>query len=64
MGQLLMKRGEWQAAADAFRAALKQRRDAHDYAWLADALDRLHLPEESAQIRRDGLLMTLKAPQQ
>ncbi|QWA11557.1 protoheme IX biogenesis protein HemY [Sodalis ligni] len=63
MGQLLMKRGEWQAAAEAFRAALKQRPDAHDYAWLADVLDRLHLPEESAQMRRDGLLMTLKSPQ-
>ncbi|WP_213993008.1 protoheme IX biogenesis protein HemY [Sodalis sp. dw_96] len=62
MGQLLMKRGEWQAAADAFRAALKQRPDAHDYAWLADVLDRLHLPEESAQMRRDGLMMTLKSP--
>ncbi len=52
------------AAAEAFRAALKQRPDAHDYAWLADVLDRLHLPEESAQMRRDGLMMTLKAPHQ
>ncbi|TCL05079.1 MULTISPECIES: protoheme IX biogenesis protein HemY [Sodalis] len=64
IGQLLMKRGEWQGAAEAFRAALKQRPDAHDYAWLADVLDRLHLPEESAQMRRDGLLMTLKSPSQ
>jgi len=64
MGQLLTKRGEWQAAADAFRAALKQRPDAHDYAWLADVLDRLHLPEESAQMRREGLMMSLKSPQQ
>ena len=63
MGQLLMQRGEWQAAADAFRAALKQRPDAHDYAWLADVLDRLHLPEESAQMRREGLLLTLKSQQ-
>ncbi len=59
MGQLLMKRGEWQGAADAFRAALKQRPDAHDYAWLADVLDRLHLPEESAQMRRESLKLTL-----
>lgn len=62
LGQLLMKRGEWQAAADAFRAALKQRPDAHDYAWLADGLDRLHKPEESAQMRREGLMLTLAAP--
>lgn len=56
-----MKRGEWQAAADAFRAALKRRPDAHDYAWLADVLDRLHKPEESAQMRREGLMLTLAA---
>ncbi|WMQ74213.1 MAG: Protein HemY [Sodalis sp.] len=59
LGQLLMKRGEWQAAADTFRAALKQRPDAHDYAWLADVLDQLHKPEESAQMRRKGLMLTL-----
>jgi HemY protein len=59
MGQLLMKRGEWQDAADAFRAALKQRPDAHDYAWLADVLDRLHLPEESAKMRHECLKLTL-----
>lgn len=52
-----MKRGEWQAAADAFRAALKQCPDAHDYAWLADVLDRLH----TAQMQREGL--TLAMPQ-
>lgn len=57
LGQLLMKRGEWQAAADAFRAALKQCPDAHDYAWLADVLDRLH----TAQMQREGL--TLAMPQ-
>ena len=34
-----MKHGEWQEASLAFRAALKQRPDAYDYAWLADALD-------------------------
>lgn len=63
LGQLLMKRGEWQAASDAFHAALEQRPDAHDYAWLADVLDRLHKPEESARMRRDGLLLTLKEPE-
>lgn len=60
MGQLLMQRGEWQQAADAFREALKQRPDAFDYAWLADSLDRLHQPEEAALMRREGLLLTLK----
>ncbi|PKH19604.1 protoheme IX biogenesis protein HemY [Enterobacterales bacterium CwR94] len=60
LGQLLMKHGEWQQASDAFREALKQRPDAFDYAWLADALDREHKPEEAAQMRREGLLLTLK----
>ncbi|WP_426446759.1 protoheme IX biogenesis protein HemY [Siccibacter colletis] len=60
LGQLRMKRGEWQEAALAFRAALKQRPDAFDYAWLADTLDRLHQPEEAAIMRRDGLLLTLQ----
>jgi len=60
LGQLLMQRGEWQQAAEAFRAALKQRPDAFDYAWLADSLDRLHQPEEAALMRREGLLLTLK----
>ncbi|MDW8848200.1 protoheme IX biogenesis protein HemY [Erwinia sp. MMLR14_017] len=60
LGQLLMKHGEWEQAAEAFREALKQRPDAFDYAWLADALDRQHKPEEAAEMRRDGLLLTLK----
>ena len=47
-------------ASLAFRAALKQRPDAYDYAWLADALDRLHKPEEAAAMRRDGLMLTLQ----
>ncbi len=62
MGQLLMKRAEWQTASDYFRAALKQRPDAHDFAWLADVLDRLHKPEESAEMRREGLMLTLAPP--
>lgn len=37
LGQSLMRHGEWQEASIAFRAALKQRPDAFDYAWLADA---------------------------
>ncbi|RKQ40203.1 protoheme IX biogenesis protein HemY [Enterobacter sp. R1(2018)] len=60
LGQLLMKRGEWQQASEAFREAIKQRPDAFDYAWLADSLDRLHQPEEAALMRRDGLLLTLQ----
>ncbi|WP_437611514.1 protoheme IX biogenesis protein HemY [Erwinia sp. V71] len=60
LGQLLMQHGEWQQASEAFRDALQQRPDAFDYAWLADALDRQHKPEEAAQMRRDGLLLTLK----
>nr|WP_304187954.1 protoheme IX biogenesis protein HemY [Hafnia alvei] len=63
LGQLLMRHGEWQQASDAFRAALKQRPDAYDYAWLADVLDKQHRPEEAAQMRRDGLLLTLKQEQ-
>ncbi len=62
LGQLLMKRGEWQLASEAFREAIKQRPDAFDYAWLADSLDRLHQPEEAALMRRDGLLLTLQTP--
>ncbi|XTZ38428.1 protoheme IX biogenesis protein HemY [Salmonella enterica] len=63
LGQSLMKHGEWQEASLAFRAALKQRPDAFDYAWLADCLDRMHQPEEAAAMRRDGLLLTLQPPQ-
>lgn len=57
-----MKHGEWQQASDAFRAALELRPDAYDYAWRADALERLHLPDEAAQMRREGLLLTLQQP--
>jgi len=60
LGQLLMKHGEWEQARDAFREALKQRPDVFDYAWLADTLDRQHKPEEAAEMRREGLLLTLK----
>lgn len=60
LGQMLMRHGEWQQAAEAFQQALAQRPDAFDYAWLADAFDRLHRPEEAAKMRREGLLLTLK----
>ncbi|MBU9812024.1 protoheme IX biogenesis protein HemY [Rahnella sp. C60] len=64
LGQLLMKHGEWQQASEAFREALKQRPDAYDYAWLADALDKLHKPAEAAEMRREGLMLTLNNSQQ
>jgi len=60
LGQLLMRHGEWQQAAEALQQALAQRPDAFDYAWLADVYDRLHRPEEAAKMRREGLLLTLK----
>lgn len=60
LGQLLMRHGEWQQAVEAFQHALAQRPDAFDYAWLADAYDRMHRPEEAAKMRREGLLLTLK----
>lgn len=64
LGQMLMKHAEWREASFAFRAALKQRPDAYDYAWLADTLDKLNQPEEAAAMRRDGLLLTLKNNQE
>jgi len=64
LGQLLMKHGEWMQASEAFREALKQRPDAYDYAWLADALDKLHKPAEAAEMRREGLMLTLNNSQQ
>ncbi len=63
LGQLMLKHGEWQKAQDYFKAALQQRPDAHDYSWLADALDKLHYPEEAAQMRHEALLLTLKNKQ-
>lgn len=60
LGQLMLKHGEWEKASEAFKAALAQRPDGYDYAWLADALDKLHRPEDAAQARREGLLLTLR----
>ncbi|KEA50400.1 protoheme IX biogenesis protein [Mangrovibacter sp. MFB070] len=59
LGQLLMQHAEWQEASLAFRAALKQRPDAEDYALLADTLDRLKEPAEAATMRREGLLLSV-----
>ena len=60
LGQLLMRRGEWQQAVEAFKAALAQRPDSFDYAWLADVYDKMRRPEEAAKMRREGLHLTLK----
>lgn len=60
LGQLMLKHGEWEQASEAFRAALQQRPDGYDYAWLADAYDKLHRPEDAAKVRREGLMLTLK----
>ncbi|MBC8952137.1 protoheme IX biogenesis protein HemY [Xenorhabdus sp. PB62.4] len=60
IGQVALRNGEWVNAETAFKAALAQRPDAHDYAWLADALDRLQKREEAAQIRSKGFMLTLK----
>ncbi|WP_226573998.1 protoheme IX biogenesis protein HemY [Mangrovibacter yixingensis] len=61
LGQRLMQHAEWQEASLAFRAALKQRPDAEDYALLADTLDRLKEPAEAAAMRREGLLLTVNS---
>lgn len=60
LGQLLMRRGEWQLAVEAFKTALAQRPDSFDYAWLADVYDKMRRPEEAAKMRREGLHLTLK----
>lgn len=64
LGQLLLKHGEWLQASEAFKEALKQRPDAYDYAWLADALDKLHKPAEAAEMRHQGLMLTINNSQQ
>ncbi|MEQ1963814.1 protoheme IX biogenesis protein HemY [Xenorhabdus khoisanae] len=60
IGQVALRNGEWANAETAFKSALAQRPDAHDYAWLADALDRLQKREEAAQTRSKGFMLTLK----
>ncbi|MBD2780767.1 protoheme IX biogenesis protein HemY [Xenorhabdus sp. 42] len=60
IGQVALRHGEWASAETAFKAALAQRPDAHDYAWLADAFDRLQKHEEAAQARSKGFMLTLK----
>ncbi|QBH95114.1 protoheme IX biogenesis protein HemY [Limnobaculum zhutongyuii] len=60
LGQLLMKHGEWEQASVVLKQAIEQHPDAKDYALLADALDKLNHTQEAAQIRRQGLALSLK----
>ncbi len=60
VGQIALRHGEWAKAESAFKAALTQRPDAHDYAWLADALDKSHKREEAIQTRSKGFMLILK----
>ncbi|MBK5145494.1 protoheme IX biogenesis protein HemY [Budviciaceae bacterium BWR-B9] len=60
LGQLLMKHGEWEQASAVLKQAIEQHPDAKDYALLADALDKLNRTQEAAQIRRQGLALSLK----
>ncbi|EMF0918055.1 MULTISPECIES: protoheme IX biogenesis protein HemY [Providencia] len=60
MGQIALQHAQWEHAESYFKAALAQRFDAHDAAWLADALDKLHKAEEAAKIRQEALLHSLK----
>ncbi|EKT61079.1 protoheme IX biogenesis protein HemY [Providencia burhodogranariea] len=59
MGQIALRHAQWEQAESYFKAALAQRFDAHDAAWLADALDKLHKAEEAAKIRQEALLHSL-----
>ncbi|MBK5074907.1 protoheme IX biogenesis protein HemY [Budviciaceae bacterium CWB-B4] len=60
LGQLLIKHGEWEQASVVLKQAIEQHPDAKDYALLADALDKLNRSQEAAQIRRQGLSLSLK----
>ena len=57
---MALQHAEWEKAESYFKAALAQRTDPHDAAWLADALDKLKKPEEAAKVRQEALIHTLK----
>lgn len=59
LGQLLIQHGEWEQANHALLEAIKQQPNAQDYALLADTYDKLNRPAEAAQMRRQGLALTL-----
>ncbi len=60
LGLLALQHAQWEKAEAYFKAALAQRFDAHDAAWLADAYDKLHKPNEAAKIRQEALIHSLK----
>lgn len=60
LGQIALRHAQWEQAESYFKSALAQRFDAHDAAWLADALDKLHKPEEAAKIRQEALMHSLQ----
>lgn len=60
LGVLSLQNARWEKAETYFKAALAQRFDAQDAAWLADAFDKLHKPHEAAKIRQEALMHSLK----
>ena len=60
LGVLSLQNARWEKAESYFKAALAQRFDAQDAAWLADAFDKLHKPNEAAKIRQEALTHSLK----
>ena len=60
LGILALQHAQWEKAETYFKAALAQRFDAYDAAWLADAYDKLHKPHEAAKIRQEALTHSLK----
>ncbi|MGL5954729.1 MAG: protoheme IX biogenesis protein HemY [Providencia rustigianii] len=61
LGQIALQHAQWEKAESYFKAALAQRFDAYDAAWLADAYDKLHKPNEAAKIRQEALTHSLKS---
>lgn len=59
LGQLLIQHGEWEQANHVLLEAIKQRPDPQDYALLAETFDRLNRPQDAAQMRHQGLTLTL-----
>ncbi|SUB84150.1 putative protoheme IX biogenesis protein [Pragia fontium] len=60
LGRLLIQHGEWQQANQALKQAIEQQPNAKDFALLADTFDKLNHPQEAAQMRRQGLALTVK----
>nr|WP_314267496.1 protoheme IX biogenesis protein HemY [uncultured Moellerella sp.] len=60
LGQIALQHAEWEKAETYLKAALAQRADSHDAAWLADALDKLKKPVEAAKVRQEALIHSLK----